>query len=42
MEKTLEENDVFDEAPEFERLAIDDDFYVPVVHLYYMDDLTVA
>jgi len=30
-----------DEALEFERLGIDDDYYIPCVHLYYNDDLTV-
>ena len=42
MSKTLEQNGICDETKEFERLRIDRDFYVPVLHLYYNDDLTVA
>ena len=42
MNKTLEQNGIYDETKEFERLRIDSDFYVPVLHLYYNDDLTVA
>ena len=42
MQKTLAENGVTNEASEFERLRIDQDFYIPVIHLYYNDDLTVA
>jgi len=42
MDKTLEENGVVDEDLDFEKLAIEDDFYTPVIHLYYNDDLTIA
>ena len=42
MNKTLEENGVSDEDVEFEKLHIPDDFYVPVIHLYFNDDLTMA
>jgi len=42
MDKTLEENDIPDETEEFQDLNIDEDEYVPAVHLYYNDDLTVA
>lgn len=42
MDKTLEDNGVLDENDEFETLAIPDDYYIPVIHLYYKDDLTVA
>jgi len=42
MEKTLEENGVKDETIEFERLGIDPDDHIPVIHLYFDDDLTVA
>ena len=42
MNKTLEENDVPDEAQEFERLSIEEEFYFPILHLYFNDDLTVA
>lgn len=40
MEKTLQENGVADESEEFEELGISEDFYVPVLHLYFNDDLT--
>lgn len=40
MKKSLAKNGVADDTAEFERLSIDDDFYIPVVHLYYNDDLT--
>ena len=42
MDKTLEENDIPDETEEFVDLNIDEHAYVPAVHLYYNDDLTVA
>ena len=42
MTLTLEQNNVHDEADEFERLSIKQDFYFPVLHLYFNDDLTVA
>ena len=42
MERTLEENDIPDETEEFAYLNIDEDSYIPCVHLYYNDDLTVA
>lgn len=42
MHKTLDENDVPDETPTFDALSIDEDFYVPTLHLYFSDDLTVA
>lgn len=42
MTKTLEENDVTDETSEFERLGIEEDFYIPALNLYYNDDLTSA
>lgn len=42
MELTLEENGVADEAEEFAELEIDEDYYIPVVHLYFDDDLTEA
>jgi len=40
MEQTLAENGMEDESLEFERLAINDDYYTPVIHLYFNDDLT--
>mmetsp|Transcript_46802 Transcript_46802/g.117264 ORF Transcript_46802/g.117264 Transcript_46802/m.117264 type:complete len:237 (+) Transcript_46802:80-790(+) len=40
MTKTLEDNGLVDEGDEFEELGIDEDYYVPSVHLYFKDDLT--
>ena len=42
MEKTLSENDIPDQTEEFIDLNIDEHSYIPAVHLYYNDDLTVA
>jgi len=42
MELSLDENGVKDEAEDFEDLSIPNDFYIPVIHLYYTDDLTIA
>lgn len=42
MDKTLEENGVPDEAEKFRGLGLDDDFYVPTLHIYFNDDLTYA
>ena len=42
MDKTLEQNDIPDETREFLELNIDEDEYIPALHLYYNDDLTVA
>ena len=42
LNKTLQGNGVLDDSQEFEELAIPSDFYIPVIHLYYTDDLTVA
>jgi len=42
MNKTLEENGVPDETPQFEDLQVPTDFYVPILHLHWNDDLTVA
>ena len=42
MSKTLEENGCMNEAGEFEKLQIPDDWYVPVMHIYFNDDLSVA
>ena len=41
MEMTLTENGMEDESDEFERLSINDDYFVPVIHLYFNDDLTI-
>ena len=42
MDKTLEENDIPDETEDFIDLNLDEHMYIPAVHLYYNDDLTVA
>ena len=42
MDKTLEENDIPDETEDFLELGLDEDSYIPAIHLYYNDDLTVA
>ena len=42
MTKTLEENGVRDEGPQMERLGMDEDLYLPSLHLYFSDDLTIA
>ncbi|GMI26364.1 hypothetical protein TrRE_jg13538 [Triparma retinervis] len=42
MDKNLEDNGVPDEDFDFEKLHIPDDYYVPVIHVYYNDDLTIA
>jgi hypothetical protein len=40
MSKTLEENNVKDDAEEFARLGMDEEFYVPTLHIYFNDDLS--
>jgi hypothetical protein len=43
MELTLDENEIFDETDEFERLEIqEDDWYIPSILLCFNDDLTEA
>jgi len=42
MRKTLDENGIPDDMPDFDALDIDEDFYTPVLHLYFSDDLTIA
>jgi len=42
MEKTLEENGMPDATVEFVQLAMDPDDHIPVIHLYFNDDLTEA
>jgi hypothetical protein len=41
-EKTLAENGITDDSKEFEELSIPSDFFTPVIHLYFRDDLTLA
>eukprot|EP00741_Cyanophora_paradoxa_P003435 tig00000704_g3338.t1 len=42
MKVALQENGVFDESDEYLELNLDTSFYVPVLHLYFNDDLSVA
>lgn len=43
MDKTLAENGIEDQDPEFERLGVPvAEWYVPTIHLFFDDDLTVA
>ena len=42
MNLTLDENGILDEVPEFEGLNVPTDYYIPVLHVYWNDDLTVA
>ncbi len=42
MEKTLNENNVDNEASTFKKLGVPEDYYYPIIHLYFNDDLTVA
>ena len=42
MKKTLEENGIEDETDEFRKIEIpEDEWYVPAIHLYFNDDLSV-
>ena len=41
MDRTLEENEIPDETAEYLDLGIDEEAYVPAVHLYFNDDLTI-
>ncbi len=40
MDKALEENGIQDEDEEFYQLSMNDDTYLPAIHLYFNDDLT--
>ena len=42
MDKNLEENGIPDETEELLELGIDLDDYIPAIHLYFDDDLTIA
>jgi hypothetical protein len=42
MSRTLDDNGIFDEAEEFESVGLSADFYIPAVHLYFNDDLTIG
>ncbi|KAI9138809.1 hypothetical protein BKA69DRAFT_1031120 [Paraphysoderma sedebokerense] len=42
MDLTLEENEIVNESDEFIKLEMNDEEWLPVIHLYFTDDLTVA
>jgi hypothetical protein len=42
MKLNLEENGIIDETDELLELGMDLDDYVPAIHLYFNDDLTIA
>jgi hypothetical protein len=43
MERRLKENDIPDDTDEFLEHGIDEDSYIPAIHLYFSnDDLTVG
>ncbi|KAI9101975.1 hypothetical protein DFS34DRAFT_647764 [Phlyctochytrium arcticum] len=42
MSRTLEENGVKEESHQFEQVGMDEEDWLPAVHLYFSDDLTIA
>ena len=42
MDKTLKQNGIEDEDPEFYELRMDYEMWTPAIHLYFNDDLTEA
>ena len=42
MSLNLAENEIPDEYEELLKLGLDGDEYIPVIHLYFNDDLTEA
>ena len=42
MRETLDANGIPDESMQFDELNIDPDTFIPIIHLYFSDDLTVA
>lgn len=42
MSKTLEDNGITDDDEALDKLDMDNDGYIPVIHIYYNDDLTIA
>ena len=42
MRSTLDANGIPDESVQFDALDIDSDAFIPMIHLYFSDDLTVA
>ena len=41
MDKNLADNEIPDETEELIELGIDVDEYIPAIHLYFNDDLTI-
>lgn len=42
MDRNLAQNDIPDETDELIELGIDIEEYIPAIHLYFDDDLTIA
>lgn len=42
MSQTLQKNGIADESDKFETLGMNEDEWLPTLHLYFSDDLTVA
>ena len=42
MDRNLAQNDIPDETDELIELGIDTEEYIPAIHLYFDDDLTIA
>lgn len=42
MDRNLAQNDIPDESEELLELGIDVEDYIPAIHLYFDDDLTIA
>jgi hypothetical protein len=42
LQKTLEENGIRDESAESESLGMNEDQFLPCLHVYFNDDLTYA
>lgn len=40
MMKTLQENGLSDESEDFYKLSMNEELYLPAMHLYFNDDLT--
>eukprot|EP00341_Mesodinium_pulex_P010950 CAMPEP_0116913942 /NCGR_PEP_ID=MMETSP0467-20121206/17010_1 /TAXON_ID=283647 /ORGANISM="Mesodinium pulex, Strain SPMC105" /LENGTH=42 /DNA_ID= /DNA_START= /DNA_END= /DNA_ORIENTATION= len=42
MTKTLEGNGILDERDEYRKLGMNENEYIPAIHIYFNDDLTIA
>ena len=42
MDKTLEENGIVDYESKYDEMLTQGDIYIPVIHIYYTDDLSEA